>query len=281
MSGRSEIGIQAPTVEERFLQERENLVSLLAEGGDYLIKVFHDVRREMPGISVSGSFFVSVYPRLNQEVGGFKRQYGIYPQAKMYRDSFPRVALGLTLEREICNWEDIDQVKFILGKYPAVKVSGEYPRQQIEVKYPLVVVSPKSHVLEQLWTNRYGVETFPPRRHPLVASFSTVFNQQTDSGFDYKYHETTVLAEPERWSKKNSDLFVWLIPCLVDAAVLTFTKDVRWQSSDVNRAEYIKRSDETKIDNLTSDQFQKLVLRAKQVQQAQNGTDVIGLLGLS
>lgn len=72
-----------------------------------------------------------------------------------------------------------------------------------------------------------------------------------------------------------------MIPCLVDAAVLTFTKDVRWQSSDVNRAEYIKRSDETKIDNLTSDQFQKLVLRAKQVQQAQNGTDVIGLLGLS
>jgi len=72
-----------------------------------------------------------------------------------------------------------------------------------------------------------------------------------------------------------------LIPCLVDAAVLTFTQDVRWQSSDVNRAEYIKRSDETKIDNLTSDQFQKLVLRAKQVQQAQNGTDVIGLLGLS
>lgn len=283
MSIRNEIGIEASTQEERFVQRLENLVDVLATGGDYLIKVSEDVFAEMRrrGINIRSSFFISISPSINLGVEVFPRQYrrdGIYERD--YAGSFPWVSAGLTLKRitEFAS-NDINQATFILGRYPVIKLFGQEigsSPKRIEAEYPWVVVSPNRKVLQLAWDSRYGAKNYRHRRE--LNGFDIIFNQAESPGV--QHYEASVL-EPRKWSTTDDNLLGWLASCVADTAVLTLTQDVSWGKDDISVPEHKRKWFQPVARNLTIDIFQKLVNRAKQEKQAQNGFNLAGLLELA
>jgi hypothetical protein len=280
MSYSKEIGINAPTQEERFIQRRKNLVDVLATGGDYLIKVSEDVLAQMRGrgIDIQSSFFISIWPSINSGVEAFPRQYKRgYQFERQYANCFPWVSAGLTLKR-ITGFasDDINQATFLLGRYPVIKVIGQEigsDPKEIEAEYPWVVTSPNRKVLQLAWDARYGAKDY--KRHGQLKPFEMVFNQKESPGL--QHYEETVL-EPKKWSTTDKKLLGWLAQSVADAAVLTLTKDVSWGPDDISVPEHKRLRLQPVTPSLTVDIFQKFVNRAKQEKQAQTGSDVVGLL---